>query len=360
MIQPNKILLILLSSSQKKPGGTRVYSDTPTLALQGGLEDSALLAGRARVLELIKKGGKTGHGKKIMDLPNNRQLVNGPDLGGASREGRYLPAGERYQGPFFSQLGPDGPALLAEASSSVLILSGLYGVVTPAEAIQDYTCHFNDHPRIRETWTEPQLLSDFVLKYIQTRRIEKVFEFTALHSARYLLDWASIRKQVSGKVVHLFGERTRGEGSLTPLGALAKDFLTRSQADLLCLEPGQFVQTSAEGIYLHSRNQAAGGLPTEVAEEIRLFEACDDVVSMARNIRKIVQDREPGVDNGHAPANFDRIVSEKRVPSDVAGAMKNIVHWSEQIESGFTFTALQIPTDWLKGEYETVLKWATV
>ncbi len=354
MAEQRKVLFVTICSNNKKTGGSAGYDRSRSIAacLDASL-GAELLDGRARVLEVIKKGGKTRDGKRIADLSRNRTLVKGPDLGGDSENGRYLPAEQRYRGSFYSQLGSDAHPLLSAGPASAVILSGLYGVLLPDEPIQDYSCHLNDHPSIRNVWSGSNLATEVLLRLVRNQGIEKIIDFTALHSYRYLLDWCRIRASVPGGVLHLFGEQTRGESLLTPLGALARSLLVeRTEQELLRLENGQFLKTETERIYCHSGDHPPQKLPQGLQDEVNLFDACDEVVRMARDVRRQLHALDPAFEDKGMPSRIDRLAAERGIPSEVAQAMKDIMKWRNEIEHQYSFTALQIPIDWLRKRYE--------
>ncbi len=354
MREQHKVLFVTICSNNKKAGGKAGYDSSKSLPTRvGGQLGAEILHGRARVLELIKKGGKTRGGIRISELFGNHALVKGPDLGGADPDGRYLPAAQRYGGSFFAQLGPDADSLLSSGPASVAVLSGLYGTLLAGEPIQDYSCHLNDHPAIRTVWAGSGLATDAVVGLVKALGVEKVLDFTALHSHRYLLDWDTIRKNAPGGVLHLFGERTTGNSLLTPLGAVARALLSgQTEEELLCLQNGQFLQAETERIYCHSGDRPPRDLPHELRDEVAMFDACDEVVRMAREVRRRLYALDPAFEDKGIPSRIDRLVTERRISGDVAEAMKDIIRWRNQVEHQYSFTALQIPIDWLRTRYE--------
>ena len=352
-----KALFVTISSNSKKKGGRTGYDpERSILECASEPAKSFLLAGRVRVYGLIKRGGRNRDGQRIADMPRNSALVKGPDFGGSAEEARYLPAAERYQGSFFAQFSTDTQPLRS-GSASVAILSGLYGAALADEPIQDYACHLNDNPGIRDVWTG--LATEALSGLIEKQGIERVFDFTALHSYRYLLDWRRLSDRLPGGVLHLFGARKTGERLLTPLGELACRLLTeKTEREILRLEPGQMLESAKEGIYLHSeKTPRPKNLPAGLSDELNLFDACGEVVRMARNVRRILHYIQPEFQDKIASRQIDGLVAERRVPNDVAQSMKDIVKWRDQIERQYSFTALQVPIDWLRAQYETVTRW---
>ncbi len=354
-----EVLMIIVCCNNKKSGGLPDYDRESSIAnvLQTETGDE-LLRSRGQIFDWISKGGKTCSGETMCQLPRNQGLVKGPDFGGQASDGKYLVAAERYQGAFYSELGVQGPMLLTQGAASVLILSGLYGVLRPAEPIQDHLCHFNDHPAIRNTLTRNDLLTRAAIDFIRASGIKTVLDFTALHSYRYLLDWDLVAREVDGRVLHLFGEQTTGVELLIPLGALAGCLLKGSRAHLKSLESGKFLETPNGRIYLHSPGRVSAKLPSQLRDELELFESCDEVVSMARLIRRLLDERFPGSEDREVALRIGALEYHGVISNDVAHAMTDIVRWCKHVEAHFTFTAQQVPLDWLRKRHEVVQEWA--
>lgn len=357
--QAREVLMIIVCCNNKKSGGTTGYDRESSIVsvLQPEVADE-LVGARSRIFDWISKGGQTSSGETMCLLPRNQGLLKGPDFGGEAGDAKYLMAAERYQGAFYSELGVQGSALLTEGPASVLILSGLYGVLRPTEPIQDHVCHFNDHPAIRETLTHKDLLTRTIVDFIRSRGIRTVLDFTALHSYRYLLDWDLIAQEADGGVLHLFGENTTGVELLVPLGALAGCLLRGSPVDLRFLKPGQFLDAPTDRIYVHGRGRVPAELSPKLRDELMLFESCNEVVGMARFIRRLLDQRDPSSQDREPALRIGALEQEGVMPSDIAHAMTDIVRWCKHVEAQFTFTAQQIPLDWLRKRHEAIQAWA--
>ncbi|RPJ60715.1 MAG: peroxide stress protein YaaA [Acidobacteria bacterium] len=357
--QTREVLMIIVCCNNKKSGGVRSYDGESSIldTLETGVGEE-LRRARGQVFDWISKGGKTSSGEAMSDLPRNQALVKGPDLGGEADDGKYLMAAERYQGAFFSELGVQGPTLLTDGSASVLILSGLYGVLKPAEPIQDYVCHFNDHPTIRETLTHKELLSRAVIDVIRASGAKTILDFTALHSYRYLLDWDLIAREVKDGVFHLFGEQTTGVELLIPLGVLAGRLLQSSPADLRLLQPCKFLETPTDRVYLHSGGRVPRDLSPQLRDELELFESCHELVGMVRFIRRVLDQLDPGSEDREVALRLAALEHQGVMSSDVAHAINDTVRWCKHVETQFTFTAQQIPLDWLRKRYDVIQEWA--
>ena len=105
---------------------------------------------RAQIMGLLQSGRIDGTEFKEGNRagrPENRALLLGPDFGGAINEPRYLPAYWRYSGRTYQASNQDwidfanSPEILRP---SILIMSGLYGLMPFDEYIQNYDCHITD------------------------------------------------------------------------------------------------------------------------------------------------------------------------------------------------------------------------
>ncbi|MFB3902204.1 MAG: hypothetical protein ACE15E_02020 [Acidobacteriota bacterium] len=357
--QSREVLMIIVCCNNKKSGGVSTYDREASIVnvLRREVADE-LVKARSQIFDWISKGGKTCSGETMCDLPRNQGLVKGPDFGGEANDARYLRAAERYQGAFYSELGDHGPVLLTEGAASVLILSGLYGILRPAESIQDHVCHFNDHPSIRETLTRKNLLTRAVNDFIRARGIRTVLDFTTLHSYRYLLDWDLIARELRGGILHLFGEQTTGVELSVPLGYAAGCLLRSSPVDLQFLHPGKFLETPTDRVYFHSGGTVPADLPPKLRDELELFESCHEVVGMARFIRRILDERDPSSEDRDVALRIGSLEHQGMMSADVTHAMTDIVRWCKHVEAHFTFAAQQIPLDWLRKRYDVVRDWA--
>jgi len=181
--------------------------------------------------------GKT---KFVSELSMNKNLVDGPDFAG-NAVGRYLPALQRYQGKFFLQgLGGSEVAMRTVYGSGhhFLILSGLYGLVTPDEPIQLYTCPVEiESVEIQTFWRKIDALTRILLDYIQQNNIKRVFDLTGRQIYRDLINWDNIRRK-GVSVLHCHFEEAEGDPALADLGRIAREFLFRkTEKELLDIVP---------------------------------------------------------------------------------------------------------------------------
>ncbi len=208
--------------------------------------------------------GKT---KFVSELAMNRNLVDGPDFAG-NEEGRYLPALQRYQGKFYFQ-GLGGPVEARRAvygsGHHFLILSGLYGLVTPDEPIQLYTCPVEiESVEVQTFWRKIDGLTRILIEYIERTDIQRVFDLTARSIYRDLINWEMVREQTRVEVLHCFSEEAAGDAALGDYGRFAREYLfPKAEEELLNITPDTPFVTDNGTFFFSSRATPPDGYPRE-------------------------------------------------------------------------------------------------
>ena len=157
-------LFIIPCCARKRPGGEQVdtYQDRLVDVVSPGIQENVITA-RANVLAGLQIEQKYLSGK----YDKNKSIQDGPDFGGTSAKGLYLPAVDRYIGSLYTGNQKTVNAIRKnEARNSkvrVLILSALYGPLHPQDLIQDYNLQMSDKPAYR-VWKAqfPRFLEDYV------------------------------------------------------------------------------------------------------------------------------------------------------------------------------------------------------
>jgi hypothetical protein len=225
--------------------------------------------------------GKT---KFVSELAMNRSLVDGPDFAG-DEEGRYLPALQRYQGKFYFQ-GLGGPM---EATKAVygsghhyLILSGLYGLVTPDEPLQLYTCPVEiESVEVQTFWRRIDALTRILVEYIQKAGIRRVFDLTARSIYRDLINWEMVREQTATEVIHCFSEEAAGDAALSDYGRFAREYLfSRTEEELLRISPDTPFVTDNGTFFLSRVPVPPDGYPHEPLIVLPEGESDEDIRKM--------------------------------------------------------------------------------
>lgn len=135
----SKVLILAICSNHKVRSAERAEwtSTWPVASLLPERHRDALLSGRRFVRWIVNGNAVSRDGKLLREIPYNADLVDGPDFGGSQTHGGYLPALQRYDGRFYRELGgtSERAALSFRIRHHLLIVSGLYGLLTPTERI---------------------------------------------------------------------------------------------------------------------------------------------------------------------------------------------------------------------------------
>lgn len=160
-----------------------------------------------------------------------------------------MPAMVRYRGRFYRELDPEGLGGLGESPHHWLIVSTLYGFLTPKEPIQRYSCHTLDDAKIAEIWTKDGLLTSVLLEYVRVFQVGLIVNLMADASYRDLFNWGRVSKHA--RVLWAFGAQNAGPGLLAALGFLVRDRLLRIPArDLVGIGEHETYLTDYEEVAL--------------------------------------------------------------------------------------------------------------
>lgn len=155
-------------------------------------------------------------------IPLNKTLnKSGPDILQGGRDGGtiYLPALKRYKGRFyreFESVVGDVDMFIETSKDDVenhmLIVSGLYGLLTPFESIQEYECNVPEEPKIKRLLTGNDFLTELVISYMEKTGINRLFDFMADDSYRRLIDWEQIKEKTGSKIFFSHDSRREQAG----------------------------------------------------------------------------------------------------------------------------------------------------
>ena len=247
----DKILFLCCCSNRKFAGGERAYRQEDSMPHAIPDQGRVLLESRTRVFQRIQDGASSAQGTPLRDLPYNdhTQLVHGPDLGG-NTTGKYLPAMKRYRGRFYEVLDPEEQDVLGESPHHWIIVSALYGLLTPKELIQRYSCHtLDDDAEITEIWTRDDLLTSLLLSYVRAFDVGLIVNLMADASYHVLFNWERILGNV--RVLWAFGAQNAGPGLLPALGFFARDRLLRIPSEeLFGIQEPETYKTDYEDVAL--------------------------------------------------------------------------------------------------------------
>lgn len=222
------VLFLCSCSNRKLAGGESAYRSLDSMPLAIPQRASDLVKARRKALLRIQDDATSVQGVPLRDLRYNAALALGPDFGGKNR-GRYMPAMARYRGRFFIELDPDERGVLGESPHRWIIVSALYGLLTPDEPIQLYSCHTEDDADIAGIWKKDGLLTSLLLEYIHVFDVQLIVDLMAEDSYHSLLDWEIIETHV--KVLRAFGDQNAGSALLPALGFLARRQLLQAPAE---------------------------------------------------------------------------------------------------------------------------------
>lgn len=217
----NTILILIICSFHKNKHGTDAipestnYDRSTTILPKLNTSFADLLLKKRREIYNLLRGGKIiWHNIDENTYPYNKEnLVLSEDFGAENNTAtRFLPALHRYNGRFFKELGENGRANLSDPSVHVLILSGLYGFVTPTELIQLYSVPIEWGSPVQKVWKDENALTQILTDYIEQNHITQIFDCTARQDYRETIDWSYVQKFTD--VRHCFSKLGAGNDAL--------------------------------------------------------------------------------------------------------------------------------------------------
>lgn len=157
-----KRLILIPCSHSKRGGGSAKWDPTVTAPRRLGPAAEDLWAARREMAQVIGE-------------------PPAPDLGGDGPLPPLLPAVQRYSGKLY-----DGAQILAwedaareQLAAEALIVSGLYGLVTPQEPIRRYDCWMGrtvEGQRVNRWWRR-RGLGAWLRAYVESGRVTDVWSF---------------------------------------------------------------------------------------------------------------------------------------------------------------------------------------
>lgn len=197
-----------------------------------------IYAARKKAFRRIKEFGAKRDGISLSDMPYNKDLKKGMDIVGNNsweQGGFYMPAQQRYIGRFYQAFQNTidhslaKPCLGEKSGNYMLIVSGLYGVLTPDELIQGYSCNVQDDMSIRKCWkygkeSKGGLLTRILIAFIEKFKVDRVFDMMADDAYRHLVEWVSIASNC--EVFYSHSRQQKGADMLMNLGRTADRLLS--------------------------------------------------------------------------------------------------------------------------------------
>jgi len=230
-----KTLFLIICSGTKndQAPGSGLYREENSIVTWLTPEAKKLLIlGRNQALNLIRT--ESNNDQKLIDHPYNAKIQPGKDFGAKESSARYIPALWLYRGRFYSNLGEDGKKDLLSSGHHCLILSGLFGLVTPTEYIQLYECPLEDVPSFLNNWQQDNLLTNVLLDYITKNEISNIVDLSAQHVYRWMFNWDLLHGNPELHVLHAHSQKFVSHEALPDFGIfLKKNLINLSDEQIL-------------------------------------------------------------------------------------------------------------------------------
>ncbi len=238
------LLFIICCSNAKIGGGSPEYDDSRSFLRElSSASRNNLIGCRQAILDHIRQGGGTRQGKRLHELPYNRNLRQAQDFGG-SEKGEFLPARSRYAGRAYSEITESS---WENRQHQVLIFSGLYGLVSPEEPIQRYSLDLGDSSITLSVWSDTLTL--LLAEYAKRNEVECIIDGLGDENYRDAIDWAYLGG--FAEVTHIFGSQNAGPAVLRAIGHFLGSSGLGGETDYLksLFSSGQAFPTKYESLY---------------------------------------------------------------------------------------------------------------
>ena len=169
------------------------------------------------------------------------------------------PAISRYSGRFYLPWDQRERKLI-ESKHHALFISGLYGLVTPTEPIQLYSCPLEGESVIQKAWTTNRLLTNILIDYIVRNQVTRIFDLTSRNDYRNVIDWAYLKEKTGVDVLYCFTKMSAYDYALIEFGNLLREeLLTWPEEKLLGIEP----ESTIEDVIFRAVSETREDLPKE-------------------------------------------------------------------------------------------------
>lgn len=241
------VLFLGICSFNKAKEGFPYFDDRSTIfnKLSGGRRQE-ILTKRHEAFQLLISGKLFFDNSNLKDHEYNAGMSDGPDFGG-SGAGYYLPAIWRYEGRFFNNLKISGKKAVLQSKHHFLIISGLYGALTPVDPIQLYSVPLYDGDPVQKIWREDNYLTKVLFEYVTRHNIKRLFDFTGIYYYRDLINWPEFKGMVAGAgiecdVLHAFSSRGAGDNALPAFGeCISENLIHYDEGQLLSIAPEESI-----------------------------------------------------------------------------------------------------------------------
>ena len=244
VVPESTVLILTLTSKTQVRGGDGAYLAENGMALRLHKHGDQLMRARERIWESMTQADERWCGATIAELAENDCLRKGEDFGGHDQGALYRPAVDRYEGRFYTALGPTGRELLRTPRHHLLLLSHVYGLVWPTECIQLHSCPIRDElgvrvPWVYDIWRADNLLTSLLRHYIQAYGIRLLLDLTADPDFRYLVRLDKLSQKKGLEIRRGWGTRSAGVDSLPAFGHLTRALLSMPDDELRRIPPGR-------------------------------------------------------------------------------------------------------------------------
>lgn len=236
------VLIITVDTNHKtKENESKQYNSQDGICFSGISTDNvaALTKYRREIFPLLKEN-KIHWPEDENELFINQSLRNGKDFFGNDEDAQYLPAISRLIGGVFGAMGERRKELIQTSAHHFLVVSAAYGLLTPFEPIQYYSCQFGDYNATYDIWTRQNQISELLIDYIQKHGIKRIFDFTYCSTFAYheCFDWSLISKKTGSDIFHAYHRWGKGDAALIFFGSFIRDrIIPAATNDLMAMQP---------------------------------------------------------------------------------------------------------------------------
>jgi hypothetical protein len=235
----SKPVILISCSAHKRTDSEILHPKKGGLLSAVADNDVALRAiqTRAQIMGLLQSGKIDGTEYKEGNRagrPENRALILGPDFGGAINEPRYLPAYRRYSGRTYQAAQNEWISFSNSPDHlrpSLLIMSGLYGLIPFDEYIQNYDCHVTDTDMetgqtVLAYWGGT--MTDVLLSHCDRleshgTKVGPIIDLLSEKSYQLAIDWKRVQGRYSS--LHRVFEKKIDRDALVNLGTFLRTLL---------------------------------------------------------------------------------------------------------------------------------------
>lgn len=259
------VLFLTICSFRKAEEGFPYYNEDETICTKYLSNHRVQIMSRRNEVSKALSGGEiTFDNANQKDHPYNQNLVCGKDFGG-SEEGYYLPALWRYEGRFYQSLDLRGKKVVLNSGHHFLILSGLYGIITPVDPVQLYSIPLYDDDPVQRIWRDDDFLTNVLFDYVRSRGIRRIFDFTGIYYYRDLINWQRFKGMVEESgiecdILHVFSPVGAGDNALSAFGeSISQQLIHYTEEQLYSIVP----EESVGSVYFRAIYGAREGLASD-------------------------------------------------------------------------------------------------